>query len=73
MIHDLLLVFAYICDNLLDISCLDPIVNVKALFLGTGIPILKLRQLWNLLIFMIRILLLARQHLYIETIPGAKC
>ena len=49
---------------------LDPLtrhrLNIKTVFPRCGISMLKIRRLWNLLIFNIGIPMLVRWHLYIE-------
>ena len=46
-----------------------PRLNIKTVFPGTGIPMLKIRRSWNRLIFNIEIPILVRRHLYTETAP----
>ena len=43
--------------------------NIKTVFLGIMIPVMKIRRLWDCLIFIMGIHILVRQLLYIETIP----
>ena len=55
-------------------SCLllqspGPCLNVKTIFPGMGIPMLKIRWLWDHLIFNMGIPILVRWHLFIETAP----
>ena len=44
-------------------------VNMKTVFPGMGIAMLKIRRSWDRLIFNMGIPILVRQHLYIETSP----
>ena len=46
-----------------------PRLNIKTVFPGMGIPMLKIRWSWDHLIFNMGIPILARWHLYIETAP----
>ena len=48
---------------------LESCFNIKTVFPSMGIPMLKIRQLWDCLIFNIRIPTLVRLHLYTETPP----
>ena len=41
-------------------------LNIKTLFPGMGIPMLKIRRLWDRLIFNMGIPILVRRHLWIE-------
>ena len=42
-------------------------LNIKTVFLGMGIPIIKIRRSSDRLIFIMGISILVRRHLYIET------
>ena len=44
-------------------------LNIKTVFPGIGIPIIKMRRLWDRLIFKTGIHILVRWHLYIEMAP----
>ena len=46
-----------------------PCLNIKTVFPGMGIPMLKIRRLRDRLIFNMGIPILVRWHLYIETPP----
>ena len=46
-----------------------PPLNIKTIFPGLGIPMLKIRRSWDHLIFNMGIPILVRRHLYIETAP----
>ena len=46
-----------------------PISIKRPSFLGMGIPMFKMRQLWDRLMFKMGIHILVRWHLYIETVP----
>ena len=43
--------------------------NIKTILPGIGISIIKIRQPWDCLIFIMGIHILVRRHLYIETSP----
>ena len=62
----------YQISNLIEISLVGQApglcLNIKMVFPGMGIPMLKIRQSWDL-IFNMEILILVRRHLYIETAP----
>ena len=45
------------------------LLNIKAVFLGVVIPMLKIRRSWDRLIFNMGISILVRRHFYIETVP----
>ena len=45
-----------------------PCLNIKS-FPGMGIPMLKIRQSWDCLIFFMGIPIMVRRHLYTETAP----
>ena len=47
-----------------------PCLNIKIVFLSMEISILKIRGSWNHVIFIIRISILVRRHIYIETAPS---
>ena len=46
-----------------------PCLNIKTVFPGMGIPMLKIRRSWDRLIFKMGIPILVRRRLYIETGP----
>ena len=50
----------------------EPHFNIKTVFLGMGIPIMKIRWSCDCLIFIIWIPLLVRWHLYIDMAPDIK-
>ena len=47
----------------------SPHLNIKTIFPGMGIPMLKIRRSWDRLIFNMGITILVRRHLYIDTAP----
>ena len=47
----------------------EPHFNIKPVFPGMGISIMKVRLTWDRLIFIIGIAMLVRRHLFIETAP----
>ena len=46
-----------------------PRLNIKMVFPGMGMSMIKIRQSWDSLIFVMGIPILVRTHLYIETAP----
>ena len=49
-----------------------PRLNIKMIFPGVVISIIKIRRSWDHLIFMMGIPILVKQHLYIKTAPCGK-
>ena len=50
-----------------------PHLNIKTVFPDMGIPMLKIRQSWDRLIFNMGIHTLVRWYLYIEMAPSLSC
>ena len=51
-------------------------LNIKTVFLGMNISIMRVRQSWDRLVFIVGMSILVRRHLYIETItmcPDVPC
>ena len=48
-----------------------PRCNIKTVFTGFGISIIKIKESWDRLILIMGIAMLIRWHLYIEMIPGS--
>ena len=48
-----------------------PHFNIKIVFPGMWVSIIKIRPLWDHLIFIMGIPVLVRQHLYIEVVPAS--
>ena len=46
-----------------------PRLNIKTVFPGMGIPMLKIRRSQDRLIFNMGVPILVRQHLYVEIVP----
>ena len=44
-------------------------INIKTVFPGIRVSIMKIKRSWDRLIFIMGISLLVRRHIYIETIP----
>ena len=47
-----------------------PWFNIKIVFPGMGISIIKIERLWDRLVFIVGIRILVRQHLYVELVPS---
>ena len=69
MCLDVQLIDNYWSLALLVLNAPGPRLNIKRVFLGMGIPMLKIRWLWERLIFIMGIPILVRQRLYIEKVP----
>ena len=48
-----------------------PRPNIRTIFPGMGISIIKIRRSWDRLIFIMGIPMLVKRHLYTETVPRA--
>ena len=61
----------YIILHLVPLGWAGPCFNVKTIFPGIWILMIKIRQPWDHLIFTMGIPIPVRQHFYIESVPGS--